>query len=70
MINSRLPVERECKMETAKELETKPCLDKIRHYTTNWTRRINRNPSNKIASVMKSYILTYLLRGAESFLRS
>jgi len=36
MINSRTPVERDCKMETAKELEVILGLDKTRDYTSNW----------------------------------
>jgi hypothetical protein len=33
MIKSRIPVEREYKIESAEELEIKPGLEKIRRYT-------------------------------------
>ena len=48
-------MERDYKIETAKELYIKTGLDKIRHYSINWIRRVNRKPRNKFASLMKSY---------------
>ena len=55
MINSRILVGRDYKIETAKELEIKPGLDKIRHCTRNCIRRVNKNHRNRFVSVMKSY---------------
>ena len=48
-------MERDYKTETAKELEIKPGSDKLQDYTSNWIRRANREPRNRLHHVVDIY---------------
>jgi hypothetical protein len=50
MINSRIPVKRDCKIESEMELQIRLGLHKIQNCTSNWIRRVNRKRRDRLQS--------------------